>query len=433
MKLRCISWLAIAVLAASSAAAQGPPGTYGGPSLLPLPPVNVPTMASRPMASAWQPVTAQPVYYGDPWASYQAATTQPPMPQSDSGAYQEAADSSWCDECTGSLPTCCRPCWFGGIYGLYMTRDRGNPVWTSVDDNDPGGGVLGTPQTAMDWQPGVEARLGRTFAGGCFGWEVVYWTIFSSTETATVTDGDITGDLITPLTFDNLNLGADNVADWFDGAQAHRLRSTYEFHNIELNLLRLPQYGSCGCGFACGSVLGLRYLRINENFQFASDDSNTIFGDSPDDEMYYRVDMRNSLLGAQLGCYGAYTWTCRLGLFTDVKLGVYDNRINLCSSVTDGNGTYATVNNGPNSGSDYNLGSAKDDVAFLGELRLGGSYQISACWRAVLAYRALAVTGVALPGSQIPANFGDLNGASNIDSNGSLILHGLQFGVQANY
>ena len=44
--------------------------------------------------------------------------------------------------------------------------------------------------------------------------------------------------------------------------------------------------------------------------------------------------------------------------------------------------------------------SSKNDVAFLGEMRLGGGFLITSHWRAMLAYRAIAISGVASgPGS----------------------------------
>jgi hypothetical protein len=46
------------------------------------------------------------------------------------------------------------------------------------------------------------------------------------------------------------------------------------------------------------------------------------------------------------------------------------------------------------------------------------------------AYRAMSVTGVAFTTEQVPVNMGDLQGARNIDSNGSLILHGIQVGAE---
>ena len=87
----------------------------------------------------------------------------------------------------------------------------------------------------------------------------------------------------------------------------------------------------------------------------------------------------------------------------------------------------------------FDVIASKDDVAFLGELRLGGAYTLRhnsggrPIWRLYGGYRAVALTGVALPTNQIPADFSDVVGVANIKSNGSMILHGLQAGVELAY
>ena len=48
------------------------------------------------------------------------------------------------------------------------------------------------------------------------------------------------------------------------------------------------------------------------------------------------------------------------------------------------------------------VSSNKDDVAFLGELRVGGSYDFTCHWRGVLAYRAVGLSGVATTIGQYP-------------------------------
>ena len=51
--------------------------------------------------------------------------------------------------------------------------------------------------------------------------------------------------------------------------------------------------------------------------------------------------------------------------------------------------------------------SSKDSVAFLGELRVGTAYDISCHWRAVLAYRAVAITGLATASDQLQNDYTD--------------------------
>ncbi|HEX6961792.1 MAG TPA: hypothetical protein VF175_08000, partial [Lacipirellula sp.] len=78
--------------------------------------------------------------------------------------------------------------------------------------------------------------------------------------------------------------------------------------------------------------------------------------------------------------------------------------------------------------------ASKTDVSMLGELRLGASYQATPHCRVYGGWRAMGITGVALATSQTPTAFLDTTQMSNyVNSNGSLILHGLQTGVEWNY
>jgi hypothetical protein len=69
----------------------------------------------------------------------------------------------------------------------------------------------------------------------------------------------------------------------------------------------------------------------------------------------------------------------------------------------------------------------------MGEMRLGGAYDISCHWRAVLAYRAVAVSGLALSTEQIRPDYSNWADTALIDSDGSLIVHGVQAGVECQY
>jgi hypothetical protein len=85
------------------------------------------------------------------------------------------------------------------------------------------------------------------------------------------------------------------------------------------------------------------------------------------------------------------------------------------------------------SGADATVRSNKDDVAFMGEMMLGGSYDFTCNWRGILAYRAIAISGVALSTDQIPEDFSNEEHVALIDSTGSLIIHGVQAGVECRY
>jgi hypothetical protein len=143
--------------------------------------------------------------------------------------------------------------------------------------------------------------------------------------------------------------------------------------------------------------------------------------------------MQNHLTGVQVGCTANYQHTCCLAFYCDGKFGIFGNHIRHHSQIYGPNG-FAVVTPGlPYEGQQYDIQTNKDDFSFLGELRLGLAYLVRPHWRLSAGWRAVAITGVALPETQIPRNFADLPGVATVDSNGSLIVHGLQAGVEASF
>ena len=80
-----------------------------------------------------------------------------------------------------------------------------------------------------------------------------------------------------------------------------------------------------------------------------------------------------------------------------------------------------------------NVKSSKDSVAFLGELRVGTAYDFSCHWRGVIAYRALAITGVATGSDQLSNLNTDQWTTGIINSDNSMIIHGAQIGAECRY
>ena len=77
--------------------------------------------------------------------------------------------------------------------------------------------------------------------------------------------------------------------------------------------------------------------------------------------------------------------------------------------------------------------SSKDAVAFLGELRVGTAYDFSCHWRGVVAYRAVAITGLATAADQLQNGYTDRATVGLIDSDNSVIVHGVQVGAECRY
>ncbi len=326
----------------------------------------------------------------------------------------------------------------------------------------------------------------NTFAGGSCGcptscgpthaWEVVYWGLEEDEGTSLITD--ITGDatrIYGMVDFRGLEYdpgtGYRSVNVYYDygppttdystpydvEVRSFTTRSRFSAQNIELNLLRLPvlsggcglggcDSGACGCdsGGCCGSgscgstrpryevttLVGARYMRFDEDFYFRTDyermDTNAT------GYLAYNSEVDNHLIGLQLGCNGVYRMGCcgRWALHCNSTVGVYGNRIEAHQWIASPAGNVRYVN-GTNA--NFDIESKKDDVAMIAELRLGGSYQYSCNWRFYGGWRAIGVTGIALATEQIPTAFITPGQVSQVASNGSLILHGVQAGVEYTY
>jgi hypothetical protein len=243
---------------------------------------------------------------------------------------------------------------------------------------------------------------------------------------------------------------------------AQRVRTNFQAQNLELNILRLPLCGlggydcggygtagpACGVPFSFTTLCGFRYLRIDDDFEYASmwgyDDDGPGGGTGPLDpasetvptpwdglgnELYYDINVENHLTGFQLGANMSYAVTCKSHVFWDTNFGLYNNHITSFQRVYGPAGSATEIQSGANA----RYGSDKDDVAFIGEMRIGGSYELTCHWRGFLAYRAIAVSGIAQSIGQIPQDFANEDQVQLIDSTGSIIIHGLQVGAECRY
>jgi hypothetical protein len=351
--------------------------------------------------------------------------------------------------------SCVAPCriWFGGIYGLFMDRDDENEAWTSYDSANIANQVLSSHDASDEWQAGNEVRFGSTFVCSPLAWEAVYWGLWDDTQEATVTAADLGAPVSTVLDFGGLDYddggGVSGVTAFFDNATAHRVRRSFAVQNIELNLIYFPflhsigpfgvarggtgMYGApAGPGISVVGTAGFRYFRVDDTFEFATSPSDTTFGNAAED-LFYRIDIDNHLLGMQLGAAANLQATQNLAFVVDSKFGVFANYIEHDQRIFGSNGVAVVTGGLPFAGVPYSIQSDKDDIAFLGELRAGAAYWVNPNWRLYGGWRAIGIAGIAHPTEQIPLNFAGIPDVQNIDSNGSLILHGLQAGVEVNY
>ncbi|MEO8497089.1 MAG: BBP7 family outer membrane beta-barrel protein, partial [Planctomycetota bacterium] len=329
--------------------------------------------------------------------------------------------------------------WFGSFGGLVMTRTRSSHHTFSYGTGNEADQRTDSRDADMDWAGGFDVRFGRYFNCQRNAIEAVYWGIFPASQSTQTVSANVLGNLNGILNWNSLDY-AGNTADVYVNVapgedSVHRVTRDYAFQNLELNLWRFC--GNCGGG-ACDCsrlrtswLAGVRYFRFDERLLFASDANDTsISGEN--DELYYSIDIKNHLLGFQVGNEAQYCVTDRLTANLGTKLGIFGNQINHVSEIGGNLGT-ATINNGPFSGEEFWVSSSKKDVAFLGEVNLGLRYCFTRCWTGTIGYRAVAVTGVALPADQIYPDLRGINDVENIDSSRCLVLHGGYAGLGYNW
>jgi hypothetical protein len=473
MKSFYLTSLALALgLVSLSGVASAQSGAYGSPSLLPMPQANYRYPATQ--VSATMPQTApQPgwnaYYTGQPPAGAGAAAPSPSdqvellpqthghgeaygsgVPYADGSCtsdFSEAMSAPW----TGGSVLGCgyHGGWFAGAAGLFMGRAGGNPYYYSYYDSNEAGQMLRPDEI---WSGGAQVWVGKWFGGGCgggfgggfgdgigdacgcacgggmFGVEGGYWGIYGDAAEQTLLAGQFPGNLNAILNFDQLNYNGAPANLSTDAAQIHRLRTDYEFHSAEFNFLgSTSPYGPYGISRFTW-LAGFRYVRFDDDLQFASDPADQQFtGAVP--ELYYDVNVDNNLYGFQLGGRGEVFVIPQLSFDFGAKFGLFGNYIDHHSRIGGAAGD-AVVNNGPFINQPFNVTSSASTISFLGELNAGASFWLTKHWRLTGGYRALAITGVALAADQIPMDLRGINDVQAIDADGSLILHGAYAGAE---
>ena len=190
--------------------------------------------------------------------------------------------------------------------------------------------------------------------------------------------------------------------------------------------------GGCGCGaqrYSLTGVFGVRYLRVDEDFLFRTDFDNVT--QTTSGFLSRNVDVDNHLVGAQFGMNGIYRLgtTGRWALNLNTVVGVYGNHMEVWNRMAAPAAGVVTLADG----TVFDLRYEDDDIALIGELRAGASYQYSCNWRLFGGYRAVGIGGVALAFDQIAQQSATAAQVQYVDSDGSIFTHGLQGGVEFTY
>jgi hypothetical protein len=392
------------------------------------------------------------------------------------GGYANGVCGETCrgDGCLqGCRTDCCNGCrrWFGGVYGLLMERDDSSQMPVAFTTTNGTGWypedweiAMTTADSDVGYQGGLEIRFGAYFGGhracqscdgqSCDGqscgcgptraWEFVYWGLYEESNTATMTD--VTWDANrthSMINFDGLEYdpggGARSVYVFYDTGvptvdnstpydvevRTLSARSTFQMQNVELNLLRLPMLNACCSRYEMTTFLGTRIIRIDDDFRFASSfermDTNWI------GSMAYNLETDNTLYGVQIGSNGSYHCGCsgKFALHCNTAFGLYGNHIEVAHRMAGA--TYAS------DGSPAVVETDEDDVAVVGELRAGASYRPHCNWRLYAGWRVVGISGVARATDQMPTQFNTPGQVGTIKSDGAMLVHGLQTGMEFSY
>ena len=327
----------------------------------------------------------------------------------------------------------------GGFFGVVFRRNYADPVRLGSNN---GRDIFSDDIDHGDFTGQGIFLAGRKANGN--GREIIYWGLdddstfnFASPDFVSIRQLDdlqLGGQVLNPQNPQNPQnpvsppVSPQSVLSYLNSAGALSVFRDTEINNIEVNLLRNGGHYYTRHGKAANFEL-LGGLRL---FQF--DESLRLVGFDGPESIEYRLEADNFLVGAQLGCRNEVCLTQRLRLSSGINVGLFNNRSETRQQVFDQDGTFATLTGGQaigqTVGSNFDYTNEHDDVAILGEFRLGLIFQLTDRFRSNVGYRALGVSGVALAEDQIPLNILDAGLLKRANTNGSLLLHGFYFGSE---
>jgi hypothetical protein len=311
-----------------------------------------------------------------------------------------------CDPCAGN----CGP-WFASFGGLVMTRDVPNNKGLAFVNTEPALSVLNTEEAGFDWVGGWEGRIGRSI-GQQWAVEAVYWGLQPMDTEISARGAD---NLNSRLDFGTQAFDGTLMSTYFNDSREQRIHRVDEFHNVEFNLLQSALAVDPAGRFGMTFFSGARYFYYREDFDYMGVMAGAeFFQNDPTTFAGYHIKARNRLIGWQIGARGTMYVGNKFRLYATPRFGLFANNISqyqeLCMVI------YQHSN--------------KLDVAVLGQIDLGMSYQLFRCCSVYAGYRAMGIAGVANADDNIPFSFMSQPDMAQINSSGSIILHGGQFGVQ---
>jgi hypothetical protein len=322
--------------------------------------------------------------------------------------------------------------WQARAGALLFFRDDANRHTFSFDSAIETNQYTNSRDANFNFLPGVEVALLRWDCCSQTGWEGIYWGLFPSNQSTSTFNSQMSagGNLDPILDFSQIDYNGASGNNFANAAIVHRLTRYSQVNNAELNRLwGVPVGAANGSPWSVRTLAGFRYFNFNEGFEFAADTADAVL-DGNANEIYYRVNAHNNLYGGQFGMMTERRTSSPLSLTFGAKAGVYCNDASATSWIGGSAGT-ATINNGPFNGRQWLVSADKQSASFLGEVQLGGAYQLPSQWRLLANYRVVGVTGLALPTNQIySADIRGINDVGFLNANGNLFLHGVFVGAE---
>lgn len=220
--------------------------------------------------------------------------------------------------------------------------------------------------------------------------------------------GDVPGDLFLPNGFQG---GFD-----FQGNDLIRTEFDSQAFGAEAGLWR-----GWGQGRVTGTVGGgLRFFELDEDLTYTVDDS---LANAGGDTIFTLAnDIDNHLMGAQVGGGVRIQALDFLSFGVDARAGLFANWMERDSSLVRGDGVVG-------------IDSGGDDVGFATVFEVSGDVRCDVTCRVsvVLGYRLMQVNGAALATENLQENLSDPEEYRTLGDDGSVLWHGLFFGVEIRF
>ncbi|MEX2173849.1 MAG: BBP7 family outer membrane beta-barrel protein [Pirellulaceae bacterium] len=261
--------------------------------------------------------------------------------------------------------------------------------------------LLDTGELRPEFDAGGKFTVGRRVFG-CYRIEGTYLGNYDWQDTVLLTNDD--ADLSTFLSD-----FADPPIAGLDGASSVSMSFQSSFQSAEANIRYWAEMPPGP--FDVSYLVGARYLRIHEQFNFLGDvPVPATLNDS-------QVNTENDLYGVQIGIQGATLLSTRWWIDFDLKGGIYNNQTSVATSF---------IQNGVETGGFVE----RDRTAWVGDLSLVANWQMTPQWTFRIGYQAIFVNGLALAPDNTLAN-ADLFGTNTarLDDSGELAYHGPIIGL----